>query len=168
MVFEGFSICSYSTKKHQKCHPNWCKSSHFRAQDAILAQFCSLLGAILAHLGILDPQDGHLGSHFAAQNAQHNTNMSQDKPTSSQHRSKWPPRDPQDLPRSLQTSIFHKFLTTISSLFGRWLTILWRILKDPNNQINQQNHLKNIALPIHWMEWFRNLLGPAAEASAFR
>ena len=88
------------------------KSFEFRAQDAMLAQL-GFLDAILAHLGILDRQDGHVGSHLAAQNAQHSTNMSQDRPTSSQHRSKWPPRDPQDLPRSLQTSIFHEFLNKI-------------------------------------------------------
>ena len=43
------------------------------------------------------------------------------------------------------------------------------ILQSLMNIYNKQpaKPFENITLPIHWMEWFGNLLGPAAEASAF-
>ena len=59
--------------------------------------------------------------------SQHSSNMSQDRPSS-----KWPPRDPQDLPRSLQTSILHQIVTNTLTLFDRRRIILKEISKYPN------------------------------------
>ena len=69
-----------------------------------------------------------------------------------------PPRSPQIPPDLNFSRNFNKYFIIIWQMFDHFIMNSQRS-KQPNKE---QNHLENIARPIQWMEWFWNLLGPAA------